>query len=199
MRASRFVFLWVALCAGCSSSGGNPSDAGLPPLTCDWLAGDNCWKSTVNLATSCLPAGTDFGTLDAANMVCTYPNGTTITFDTPLQLPIPADAPPPFKFTVTAGGQTCLRFDENNTGFTLTAGGQQVTLTLIDEPGVQVTCPGGTTYFAPNFFELLSCTGGTMGVPGTSWFSNIASITFDLKGTSTATQLVPIFDCRRAS
>jgi len=203
MRASRLLFLGMALCAGCSSSGGNAGDGGADggglPLTCDWLAGNNCWKTTINLAASCLPAGTDFGTFDAANTVCTYPNGTTVTFDAPLMLPIPTDEPP-FRFTVASGGQTCLRFEEREVGevgFTATAGGQAVKLTLVGATGVQMTCPDGTTYSADNIFELFTCGGGTMGVAGTSWFSNAARIEFDLTGASTATQLLPIFDCRR--
>jgi hypothetical protein len=203
MRSFRSLLLCMGLYAGCSSNdggGGNATDGGAdggdPPLTCDWLAGDNCWKTTLAMAASCLPPAADFGTFNAQNTTCTYANGAVITFDTPVTLPVPTQAPP-FKFTVASGGQTCLRFDETTAGFTVTAGGQTFTLRLLAEPSVEVTCPGGMTFFADNFFDLLTCPAGSMGVPGTSWLSNAAGLTFDLKGAGTASQLLPIFDCRR--
>lgn len=191
------ALLCVAAALGCSggSSGGNS-------LSCAYLAGDNCWKTTAAQATSCLPASSEVGTLSADGKTCTYASGAVVTFASALALPIPVDGTASWNFTVTgADGQPCLAYkDDPNVGITLTVQGQTVKET---EPGglsVAMACPDGTTYSNSNAFTLFSCPDAGLfgGLPGDAWSSSDTSVSLGLMATSSGSDgSLPVFDCQK--
>jgi hypothetical protein len=192
MRLSFVILAAVPLGIGCSSDEGSNSPSA--SLDCAWLAGNNCWKSTLSQAESCLPPPSESGTLSADRKSCTYATGdAVVTFDSALTLPLPDD--PVWSFTVMSGGQPCLRFEDTASGgFTLTVNGQ----TFTEAPagfGLQVTCPDQTTFSNSNGFDLLSCDGGFFGgLPGKAWSDTSTSVSFNLLGGADGS--ANIFRCR---
>ena len=99
MRLRFAMMVTVSLGIACSSSnGGDGSPAA--SLDCAWLAGNNCWKSTISDAQSCLPPKDETGILSADMKSCTYASGAVVTFDQALVLPVPDE--PMWNFTVTS-------------------------------------------------------------------------------------------------
>jgi hypothetical protein len=183
-----------SLVVGCSSSSGSGGSAG--GLDCSWLGkSDNCFKTTVAAAASCLPADGDSGTFSADNLTCVYSNGTTVHFAQPLALPLPDD--PQFNFTVTsASGASCLTYEDTGDGFHLTTSAGVFTEGT-SGLGVTLTCPDGKSVSSANGLELLSCDGGFFGgVPGKSWSSSMISASLSLIGTSSNGSTV-LFNCKK--
>jgi hypothetical protein len=152
--------------AGCGSSSAPPGNT----IDCTFLSANNCWKTTVQAAATCLPAKTDPpGTLSADNTTCTFANGIVVTFDSPIVLPSPAGSMPAWNFSVTNNGGPCLRLQEsdaNHKVVTTTAGKVSVTT---DPDSYGITCPDGTSYSTTtaNALGLLTCDAGPLGgLPG---------------------------------
>jgi hypothetical protein len=191
MRLSFAILASVSLWIGCSS-GGDGSNSTSASLDCAWLAGNNCWKSTLSQAESCLPPKSESGTLSADGKSCTFASGAVVTFDSALALPVPDD--PVWSFTVTSAGQPCLRFQDTPGGFTLTVNGQTFTEAAAGL-GLQVTCPDQTAFSNSNAFDLLSCDGGFLGgLPGKAWSDTSTSVSFNLIGGADGS--ASIFRCR---
>ena len=190
MRLSFVVLAAVAFGIGCSGGG---SGAPTARLDCAWLAGNNCWKSTLSQAASCLPPKGEFGTFSADMTSCTYASGAVVTFDTALALPLPAD--PVWAFTVTSGGQECLRFRDVADGFTLTVDGQAV-IEAADGLTFVVSCPDQTIFSSSNALDLLHCPadGGLSGLPGKAWAYTATSVSFSLMGAANSS--ANIFSCK---
>jgi hypothetical protein len=192
MRGSAFLVLGVLAVGGC---GGGSSPAKL--LDCDWLAGNNCYKTTVAAAGACLPSIVETGTLSANNSTCTYASGAVVTFNPPLTLPLPQS--PNWAFTVTKNGTPCLTYTQPAQGtitlktsagtFTEGAAGSSIT----------ATCPDGTQYSNSNPLSLLSCgaDAGFLagGLPGSTWSSTNVTVSFSLVGVPTNNTSTFIFDC----
>jgi hypothetical protein len=177
-----------SLSLGCSSD---------PPLDCAWLASDNCWKMTASSAASCLPASTTSGTFSADKKTCTYTGGAVVSFATALTLPLPDS--PTWDFTLSNGGQPCLRYTETAGGsVTLTVSGKTFSEAPMGSMGLAVTCPDGKRYSTDNAFNLLACGGNFLsGLPGSSTFDTSTSVSFGLIGTSASSdQSLSVFDCR---
>ena len=95
---------------------------------------------------------------------CTFATGAVVTFDTALVLPLSDD--PVWSFTVTSGGQPCLRFqDTPNGGFTLTVKGQTFTESPAGPLGLQVTCPDQTAFSNSNGLDLFELRRRFLGWP----------------------------------
>jgi len=179
----------------CSGGSGGPAGGG-GTLDCAWLAGNNCWKTTVAKAVACLPDVADRGTLDATNAMCTYASGQVVTFTPALVLPTALGSK--WNFTVTKGGATCLHYDNTSSGFKVTVGAETVTETPSGSLGMAIKCPDGTTYTAPNAFDLLDCGpdgGGLVDLPGNAWASTDTSVGVSLIGTIPDGQ--PVFSCAK--
>jgi hypothetical protein len=175
---------------GCGS---DPPDT----LTCEWLAAeDNCWKTTVRAAVSCLPPEADSGALSADNATCTYPGGHVISFNPPADLA--GDDSPIGSFTVTSpAGGTCVAYQElGDNGFSLTVSGTQTFRETTSGFALDVTCPDGTSYHNGNAFNLLDCPGSFLVLPGTGtgWTDTFVSGSF--VGVEPS---IPVFDCRAAT
>jgi hypothetical protein len=183
------LLMSMAACSSSSNSGG----AGAGGLDCAWLAGDNCYKQTVAVTASCLPASADQGVLSQDGTTCTYPSGHVVTFDSPLVIPPPMD--PIWKFTVTYQGQTCLRVDGSpQSRFSVTTSAGTFTEN-VSGLGVDVTCPDGHGVSNSNALDLLSCDGGLAIFPGTEWGSSNTSVSFGLLGTGGSP--THVFDCAK--
>ena len=191
------VALVGSLALGCGDS---DDEEGVDSLDCAWLEGDNCWKTTLSGATSCLPAAGDTGVLAADGRTCTYASGHVVTFDEPLVLPLPIDGDVQFRFTVTAGGQACMRFVETENAMTLTVGDQIFEEQTTGGTNMRITCPDGSSYSNDNALDLLECRGDFFSslaiMPGTSWGSGNTSVSFGLLGYSDE-QALPIFSCQQ--
>lgn len=195
MRASLLVVMTISFGMGCSSGGSGSSAA---TLDCAWLAGNNCWKSTLASAASCLPPRSETGTLSADMKTCTYASGPTVAFDSALVLPVPTDVT--WSFTVSSGGQSCLRYQDTANGFAVTVQGQTFTQSPSGFLGVQFTCPDKTSFSNPNSFDLLSCdsdSGASFGgLPGNAWSDSDKSVAFSLIGGANGSSS-QIFSCQK--
>jgi hypothetical protein len=186
-----------ALALGCG--GGDDDGAGAlagAPLDCAWLASDNCWKTTVAAAASCVPDRSTSGTLSADGKTCTYASGTSVDFAKPLPVPLVFDDEPAWDFTVTTAGEQCLTYDaEPNSDLTLDVRG----MTFSERSqglSLQVTCPDGSQYAAANAFDLFNCEDLFTDAPGNEDSHSDTSVNFGLlNGTSTPLQ---VFDCELA-
>jgi hypothetical protein len=187
----------LAIAVGCSGGGGAPT------LDCAWLAGDNCWKTTVAEASSCLPPSTETGVLSADGATCTYASGAMVTFAPPIVLPMPATSHEvKANVTVTNAGVDCLRFENvASGGFKLVVKGQTVQEGPSGGLGIAVSCPDGTQYSNGNALDLLNCggDGGAIfgGLPGSAWSWSGTSISFELIGASGSTGAQPVVHCSR--
>jgi hypothetical protein len=175
-----------------STASGSSSSGAVGVLDCAWNAGDNCWKSTVAPALSCLPPSTQKGTLSADAKTCTYTGGVTIAFPSPLDISPNLMTP---SFTLTDGGALCLRLDQMATGFTLTTSAGTVSVTIDQsKDAITVTCPDGAAYTGTA--SLLSACENDLPTSDTSEaFSstdagNVDQASLSLKGTSEGKVLV---------
>jgi hypothetical protein len=200
----RRVLLGIVLVGGaglgCGGGGGSGTSGGA--LDCSWLGGDNCWKTTVEAAASCLPAESSKGTFSADDKSCSYATGETVTFASAVALPLSLNSTPTWDFTVSKGGAECLRYQATQTSKTLVVMGHQtVTQKVVGLTGWAITCPDGTTVSSSNFFDLLNCDadgGGLFGggdIPGETWGDTPNSLSFSFTGT--ASGATPVFSCMK--
>ena len=186
----------VLIVAGCGSTTSNGS--GSANLDCSWLASDNCWKMTASEA-SCLPPSNETGVLSSDNATCTYASGAVVTFAPPLMFPI--SDKPNWNFTVQTAGQTCMHYQDNDGGISLTVGSDTFTEGTEGSFGLKVTCPGGLSYSNSNALALLSCnadSGASLGgLPGDVWSSTGDGVTFGLISTSSTSNELSVFNCSK--
>ena len=181
-------------CGGGGSSGGNGN--GGNALTCSWLDGSNCFKTTIAAAMSCLPGPSTQGTLSADGKTCSYSDGHVVTFDQPVTLP-PTDAQLG-NFTITDHGAACLDWAQASTGnFTVKTSAGTFTQT---SKGVVISmvCPDGTTWSTSgpsDDLALISCDGGADENPGLGSASSANSVSVLLDGTGAGE--LALFDCSK--
>jgi hypothetical protein len=173
------LLIALVLCvplAACSSG----DDSGLPgaPLDCSWFSSENCWKTLVADAVSCVPPADETGVLSADGSACTYESGASVDFGLPLNLPLEATSTPPWYFTQSSSGDECVRFDSRAADeFTLSVHG----MTFVEKSrgfALQVTCPDGTQYATDNGPALFDCPDYSSGAPGNGWVSSDVSVKF---------------------
>jgi len=182
---------------GCGGSSGGGSGN----LDCNYLAGDNCWKTTAAMASSCLPPMSETGVLSADGSTCTYASGDVVTFTPPLVLPLPDT--PKWNFTVkTSAGAPCLGYvDDAVGGITLTVQGQVVKETPQGTIGLKLSCPDGSSYANSNAFNLFSCPDASLlsDLPGAAWSFDDNSVSLSLTASGTSSSGEPVFSCRKAT
>lgn len=187
----------VAALAACGSSGSSNGGGGAGGLDCAWLAGDNCWKTTVAAAGSCLPPSSAVGTLSADGKTCSFTTGQTVTFDSPLTLPLGTQGVT-FNFSVTANGSPCLTFkNPDATSFHLTTSAGTVSAGASGLSTETVTCPDGMHVSNSDALSLFSCDAGSFGgLPGDTYSSSDTSVGFGILGTS-GPGSVQVFQCQK--
>ncbi len=172
----------VTFAAACSG--------GDAPADCAWLASDNCWKTTIAAAASCLPPANETGTLDVSGKTCTYASGETVSFP----LPLTATSQPTWTFSVKKNDVTCLSYQSDVGTMSATTGAGTFSETSPGVAGLLFQCPDGSGHATDDGFALSSC--GT-ATPGATWRSpSDGRVIFDLVGTSSGT--TQLFDCARA-
>ena len=194
MRRLAVVAVMVAWGVGCSSGG---SGSGGGALTCEWLAGDNCWKQTATAATACLPPTDEHGTLSDDGRTCTYASGAVITFASPLVFPLPDE--PTWNFTVSNAGQTCLHYEDVNSHLRLVVGDQTVTEAPTRRPRPCRHLSGRNDLFQFERVRSVQLRPGRRAAGSAASWSD-SSVSFGIIGTSSAdagTESLAVFDCRR--
>lgn len=189
-----------ALAAGaCSAQSGLASSSDGGSLDCAYLTSvTSCWKSTTAEAARCLPSPTERGTMSADGKTCTYASGPVVAFDNPLTA---SGSSGPWSFTVTTGGQMCVRLTQPNPeSQTLTTSLGTLTVAVAGAQGdLSITCPDGTRFSGPQS-SLSGCmnalpavgigTGsGPSGDAGATWLT-----TLSLENTGNASDAI-VFRC----
>lgn len=134
------------------------SEAGV--LDCLVVNGDNCWKSTIAPAISCLPPKAARAVVSADGKTCTYDSGTVVAFSSPLFAPDASVS----SFTVTTGGAVCVRYDQADSGLisSLTTSAGTVGLVGVYGQSLTLVCPDGGSYLG----TVSTLAGCTSDIPG---------------------------------
>lgn len=188
--SGRFLGLLLTLAsAGCVDSSGSATGIGTP-VTCEWFAGDNCWKTTAAEANACIESGTT-GTLSSDWLTCSYENGTQISFGTSPATSMADDYL--WDFDITTAGRSCASYVDfgNNTGFSLETASGEFREDIVGGQ-MNISCPNGQQFTMPAL-GALSCL--TQGLPGTAWSNSESFASFSFM--STADQR-PLFNCSAA-
>jgi len=187
----RILALWLVVACGGGSEGDgadDPTQASTEvetdgPLDCEWLAEpDNCWATTHDAAIDACEPPEEEGMLSADHSLCTFSDGTTITFDEPLNLEGDS-GPDDIDLTITSGTSTC-RFVSNVDAVALTVDDQTAANTY-DGFTSYMECPDGSVYGPADAFDLLECDWNNL--PGSIYSWTSTSITFGLLGEEALT------------
>lgn len=169
-RGHRLAWLAVLAASGCTAGhDGNTIDPSARALTCEVIAGPNCWKAAVAAIAACAPGTAAAGTLSADGKTCSYPAGDQATFDTDALAAISTHAP--LSFTLTRHGALCAAFDDTGAQLTLRS-----PLGMVAWGGDKITtldCPDGTRYQAETV-AVVSCPGfldhSYVTISSATWF-----------------------------
>lgn len=153
---TRSILWMAAFGVGCATDGNGPGTAGTTQtLTCEIIAGPNCWKDAVDEVAACAPGVTVAAKMSADGRTCTYPSGDTATFDT--NATAVASLGQTFAFDLTAHGAPCVGFSDEGDGTSLrTASGTAAWETI--GKTTRLRCPDGTAYEAETF-AVQTCPG----------------------------------------
>lgn len=137
--------------AGCSDD----DDSGGTTVGCDWFAGDNCFKQSVEAAAQCGHEPSEHGTLSVDGLSCTFADGTEITFGRTVFEAGEDDYL--WDFEITRNGVFCMSFTEPEEGFTELVTSLGTANIAREGMSLQLTCPDGSSYTVPNAMDLMSC------------------------------------------
>jgi hypothetical protein len=165
MRARITAALLLGLVAvSCHSS---------PPgekVSCEWFAGESCWKSSLDAAAACAIDSSLEGTLSADGLTCSFADGSEVHFGAPIDLANMEGND--VDLEIIRSGESCLTFtNRDGEGFHLTT-----SLGTFSETGqftLVVTCPDGTPVHADSL-EILQCENALGILPGSghTWSSS---------------------------
>ena len=194
-RGLLIVGLCGFLAAGCGDDEGDGTGLSGDPLTCDWLASNNCWKTTVAAAQSCVPPASETGVLNADGTSCAYASGSSVAFHEPVIVPSDIDDPLNWDFTQSQAGVDCVSLEDYEDGSSLTLTVQGMTYREKYEGfGMQVTCPDGSKFATDDVFDLLECDNFFQDGPG--WASGSSDVSVSLT-LSNGADGVQVFSCSR--
>jgi hypothetical protein len=124
------------------------------PMSCEWLASDNCWKRHMAKAIAC-STNVEVGTFAADRHTCSFGEGARWEFEGDVATPGPKETHFPIQNwrTLDAAGKPCLT--AKNVGIGRTLIDVQGEALLYESTGLlsyRVTCGDGTTFTndAPN-------------------------------------------------
>jgi hypothetical protein len=169
------------------------------PLDCAWLTSSaNCYQSVSAPAQSCLPTGT--GTFSADMTSCTWADGSAVTFETAVTLPLPEDGLP--SFSVTHGQSPCIKIHRDPAGGTFAVTTSAGTFTETNtSTALTFTCPDGVNYSSESPLSLFSCKSDASlsfgGMPGDSFSSSANSVSYGLLSAGASGGTLQIFECSK--
>ncbi|HEV7558895.1 MAG TPA: hypothetical protein VGO00_25660 [Kofleriaceae bacterium] len=175
----RSTICLACLAIGCTTTSADTGTAANPigdtrALTCEIIAGQNCWRDALAEVAACAPGASVAGMLSSDAKSCTYASGDSVTFEGDItNLGLEST----FSFELTTGGSLCTGFstEEPETRTLRTALGT-ASWTLADT--VTLSCPDGTTY-QTDTLSALDCD-GFPDVLGFVWASSATSFQFEL-------------------
>jgi len=170
------VFLALVACGGSED------------LTCSLLADPtNCWADATARAAACVPATP--GTLSADRKQCTWPDGSKVTFETPL--PNATIDLERLAFDVTGASGCAWRFvDTFANRMELTVDGKTEVSQLHPDRQFELACSSGTSYESE--FDLLFTCQAPARAPTDGFEVTATSFQFTLSAVDART---PLFTC----
>jgi hypothetical protein len=193
MRA--LVLLGMLACSALGCSGDADEENTIPgePLDCAWLASNNCWKTLVASAASCVPPAAEQGALSADGSACTYGSGYDIHFNEPVELPL--EDFPTWDFVQRKNGTPCVTYNDTpESSIYLDVEGRSFKEVSIGI-GTQVTCPDGSQFAAQNAFALFECENFFGSAPGSA--SSASSVAANFALLTGMDNSLSVFDCSR--
>lgn len=163
---------------------------GSDDLTCAVLADPtNCWAAAAAEATSCLAMHATPGVLSADRTQCTWSDGSTVTFDTPL--PNDTIQLDHLSFTVTGPGCSWSFTDTFMNKMILTVGDKTEVSELHPDQTFELSCDDGTSY-ETQFQTLFDCAGSGGRAPTDGFEATATSFEFTISAVNAPT---PLFTC----
>ena len=165
--------------------------AGSASLDCAWLAEENCWKTTLAAAASCVPGASETGTFLSDRQSCAYASGAQIVFTDAIAAPPPAGQR--WNFTMLAKGAGCIKLEEPSDGSSRVTT-QAGTVVLGPSGGdVVVVCPDGSKYQGDSR-ALSACPGAPDSIPAMVASPSGSGVSLSLRGADGGP--LHVFDCR---
>lgn len=126
-------------------------------LDCAWIESEkNCWAQALERVQTCLPSSMADGVFDESLQLCGYESGHTVTFASPVDLPLDTQTAfkSHWKFDIAVGEEFCLGWESSEHFMAITTG---VGTVRMDSGGnsVTFTCEDGKKYKSTNAFELV--------------------------------------------
>ena len=158
------------------------------PVSCDWYAGNNCWKTAVAEANACIDER-EQGTLDGDGRGCSYPGAVRLSFAASV---LDADDGYVWSFSVARGGEACVAFTQlgpaGEGGFSIATRAGELRQRVVDGDLIY-GCPSGEGA-SIGAEESLDC---EAGLPAILYDASATAATFAFLGGATNEVL---FDCR---
>jgi hypothetical protein len=165
--------------------------AGTGSLDCAWLAEQNCWKTTLAAAASCVPGAGESGAFLSDRKSCAYASGAQIVFTDAIAAPPPSSQR--WNFTMLANGAGCIKLeqpDDGNSRITTQAG-----VVMLGPSGgdALVVCPDGSRYQG-DLRSLSACPGAPESIPAMVTSPSGGGVSLSLRGAEGGQ--LHVFDCR---
>jgi hypothetical protein len=168
---------WMGLAAACGGDDEDEPDTTLKgtAIDCSWFQGDNCYKQALATLETCTETG--IGQFSADGARCTYPTGTTITFNKRVNLNDTLSQDWDYDMVTNFG--KCMSYEDTTTGLRLeTRDGAFVTEQV--GRGLQITCPNGQQFHMVRALDSLDC--GLQNLPGRGVSRSGGLTSFSLSG-----------------
>lgn len=173
-------------------SGDGANAGGGTPISCEWFAGDNCFKRIAAEAQSCI-TNTESGIFSSDGLTCSIGSETRIDFATS---PLASDLDDyRWDFDIVVNGSNCASFtslgSNDDGGFSLKTASGEFRQEVV---GMQMAlvCPSGERYSLGGL-DAFACI--SSGMPGHAWSYSSNFVSFSLMGASDQQEL---FDCEAA-
>lgn len=165
--------------------------AGTRSLDCAFLQQQNCWKTTLAAAATCLPDAGEVGAFAAGRTSCAYRSGAQIVFTDPVPAPPPSNQR--WSFTMLAAGAGCIKVEQPADGnYRVTTQGGTVVLGPSGKDAL-VICADGSKYQGDSS-SLSACPGGADAVPGAAATSSGSEVSLTFLGAGGGP--LRVFNCR---
>ncbi len=137
-------------------------------IGCEWFEGQNCWKASLDAATSCFHPEDQPCQLDAGGTRCDFGDGSRIDFTVPVDISSVGqqDWEQVWHFTIRKDGQACLTFQEVPGQLHQLETPSGTYSEKLVNVGIQITCPTGERYKVLVASNLAYCENARDILPG---------------------------------